>query len=69
MQKNKEKQRKKSTIEIQFESGTLIIFDHLEINLPDIFPWLHWDQRGQYYRCHAYKYRDLIRYQAHCTFD
>ena len=43
--------------------------DHSNSKLHEAFPWLHWDRRGKHYRCHAYRYRDLIRYLFKGKFD
>lgn len=48
-------------VEISFQQGTLEVVCKNEV-LPNVFPWLRWDQRSQSHRCHAYRYRDLIRY-------
>ncbi len=56
-------------VEIEFDQGTLILKDHQNLNLDKIFPWLHWDQRSKLFRCHAYRYRDLIRYLFKSKFE
>lgn len=48
-------------IGIQYERSTLQVFCSEEV-LPKKFPWLHWDQRSKCYRCHAFRYNDLIRF-------
>jgi len=55
-------QKKDSTIDIRFERGTLLITYDEHHKLTEHFPWLRWDQRSKCYRCHAYRYHDLIRY-------
>lgn len=32
------------------------------MDLSSVFPWVKWDGRSRCYRCHAYKYRNLVRY-------
>ncbi len=49
-------------VEIQFQHGTIIVYTNYFNQLPDILPWLQWDKRSKCHRCHAYRYRDLIRY-------
>lgn len=51
-----------SIVEIEFESGTLLLSIHDQSDMPQRFPWLKWDHRSKRYRCHAYRYYDLIRY-------
>lgn len=54
--------KKDAPIEIRFESGTLLISYGEPHKLSEQFPWLRWDKRSKCYRCHAYRYHDLIRY-------
>ncbi len=48
-------------MEIQFDRGGLIVACENK-PLAEKFSWLQWDRRGGHYRCHAYRYRDLVRY-------
>ena len=43
--------------------------DSSNSELRNSFSWLHWDRRGKYFRCHAYRYRDLIRHLHKGKFD
>lgn len=48
--------------ELRFDRGTLIVKSNCNTDLSSVFPWIKWDERSRCYRCHAYKYRNLVRY-------
>jgi len=52
----------KQKIEIQYELGTLLVYCNNDAELFQNFDWLRWDKRSQCYRCHAYRYNELIRF-------
>ena len=49
-------------VEIQYHKGTLSVSKSDVINLETSLPFLSWDHRTRSYRCHADKYRELIRF-------
>jgi len=49
-------------VTIRFDQGTLLISCDGYPELARIFDWLRWDSRCAAYRCHAYRYHDLIRH-------
>jgi len=49
-------------VEIRFERGTLLVACEGYPKLSQIFSWLRWDSRSGYYRCHAFRYYELIRH-------
>ena len=49
-------------VEIRFERGTLLVSCRQYPELAQIFTWLRWDSRSGYFRCHAYRYYELIRH-------
>lgn len=58
-----------SSLKIEFERGTLVVLDRLRGKRFEAFSWLKWDRRGKHYRCHAYRYRDLILHLFKGKFD
>lgn len=52
----------KQKIEIQYERGTLLLYCSDGEELLRRFDWLRWDKRSKCYRCHAYRYNELIRF-------
>ncbi len=55
-------QNQTPTVDIRFERGTLLVSCELYPKLAQVFSWLRWDSRSRYYRCHAYRYYELIRH-------
>lgn len=49
-------------VEIRFERGTLLVSCERYPELAQTFTWLRWDARSGYFRCHAYRYHELIRH-------
>ena len=49
-------------IEIQYELGTLLIHCSSDEELVRKFTWLRWDKRSKCYRCHAFRYNELVRF-------
>ena len=62
-------QIKSPVVEIKYHNGTLIIKELKAIGLSKIFPWIVWDARSKYFRCHAYKYRELVHFLYLNKFD
>jgi superfamily II DNA or RNA helicase len=51
-----------TAVEVQYDRGTLLVNCGPDCDLPERFSWLIWDRRHHCYRCHAYRYQDLIRH-------
>ncbi len=51
-----------ASTEIQFQKGTLSVKNNNISNIESNLPFLKWDHRTASYRCHADKYRELIRF-------
>ncbi len=49
-------------VEIIFQRGTLSVLSNHYKKLESSLPFLQWDQRSRSFRCHADKYRELIRF-------
>jgi len=49
-------------VAIRFERGTLLVSCEQYKELAQVFTWLKWDARSGYFRCHAYRYYELIRH-------
>lgn len=47
-------------VTVRFEQGTLLVTCEGYPELAQTFNWLRWDSRSSVYRCHAYRYYDLI---------
>jgi len=48
--------------EIFYEQGTLLVNFKGDKELASQFPWMQWDPRSRFHRCHGYHYRELALY-------
>ncbi len=52
----------KQPVTIEYQKGTLLVFPNYYKGLDKALSFLQWDHRTRCLRCHADKYRELIRF-------